>query len=106
MKFKFVLSIVLFSSLFSCNKSENNECTLPECIQNYIDLSSKQPFETVKMQKVDGECYYWLNTGAMAYDGVEFIVDENCDSICYIGGFAPAECIINFSDDWEIIWEP
>ena len=108
MKKYFIAFMLLSSVTFACNNKDYNTKELPDCIQTYIDLSSKQPFETVKVQKVDGECYYWLNTGAMNWDGVEYIVNENCDTVCgYCGECIPPECLDDFDyNNWDIIWEP
>jgi len=73
-----------------------------------IDVAGNEPpFNSVKRQKVVGEYHYWLNTGAMAWDGVEYIVNCDCDTVCEIGGFRPPrDCSKNFDFDiWEIVWE-
>lgn len=105
---KSILIIFFGLLLLSCTKQD--ECgnqKLPDCIKQKIDVSSVQIFQTVKRQKVDGEYHYWLNTGAMAWDGVEYIVNCNCDTICsYCGECFPPECSKKYDfDKWETIWE-
>ncbi|MGE5357173.1 MAG: hypothetical protein ACM3PT_13150 [Deltaproteobacteria bacterium] len=103
------LFILLLFVLNSCCKDENCDASkLPDCIQQMIDVvGDAPPFNSVKRQKVDEEYHYWLNTGAMAWDGVEYIVNCDCDTVCEIGGFRPPQdCSKNFDfDKWEIVWE-
>jgi hypothetical protein len=106
---KKILFIIFCLSLSACGKQDDRvDGKMPDCIQKIIDISSQQPFLTVKMQKVDGECYYWLNTGASAWDGVEYIVNSHCDTICEMGGFrSPAGCLSKYDfDKWKIVWQP
>jgi hypothetical protein len=103
------LSLIFILLLSSCCKNENN-CNgdLPACISKIIqDDSISESIKTIKVQNIDGECHYWLNTGAMAWDGVEYIVNDKCDTICGIGGFLISQdCSINYDfDKWEIVWE-
>jgi hypothetical protein len=105
-KILFVLFCILLSAC--CKQDDCNDGKLPDCIQKIIDISSTQPFLTVKMQKVDGECHYWLNTGANAWDGVEYIVNSHCDTVCVLCGFCPTpDCSKKYDfENWEIVWEP
>jgi len=106
---KTILIIFFSLFLFSCTKQVKCDSEkLPECIQQKIDISSVQIFQTVKRKKVDGEYHYWLNTGAMAWDGVEYIVNCDCDTVCFFcGECVPPECSKNYDfDKWEIVWEP
>ncbi len=103
-----VLLLIMFLILLnSCCKDENCESTkLPDCIRQMIDVvGHTPPLISVKMQKVDGECHYWLNTDAMAWDGFEYIVDDQCDTLCTIGGFRmPVECMKKYDfDKWVTI---
>jgi hypothetical protein len=80
---------------------------LPDCIQKQIDLmGDAPPFISVKMQKVNGEYHYWLNTNARNYyGGVEYIVDSKCDTVCAYYGCYPPKCSNDHPfDKWETIW--
>ena len=91
-----------------CKKDDCEDGKLPDCIQQRINISSKPLYLTVNMQKVNGECHYWLNTGAMAFDGAEYIVNDQCDTVCFYCGFCiPPDCSKEYSsEDWEVIWKP
>ena len=95
-----ILSIIL--SLASCHKSDSENSALPDCIQEYIDSSINDPDAFVKMQKVDGEYYYWLGSGFYP------IKNANCDIVCLYGHVTvPVPCYVDFDyNKWEIIWEP
>ena len=104
-KLTFVLIIFTF---LSCDKKNGNlNSELPECIKNII--SNNQvfiPLKTVQIQEVDGEFHYWLNTDARHFDGLESIVNNNCDTICYYCGECSfPNCINRYNEDWQIIWE-
>ncbi len=62
---------------------------------------------SIRTQLVGGETHYWLNTDARAYDGLEYILGENCDTVCSIGGLRlPPACESEYNfDDWVIIWQ-
>ncbi len=107
---KILIQSLLICVLLITSCEKNNNCCdqLPDCINEMINRAGDSPpLVSVKMQKVDGECHYWLNTGASAWDGVEYIVNDKCDTICEIGGFrAPLDCSKNYDfDKWEIVWE-
>lgn len=104
-----VFLLIMFSFVLnSCCKDENCESTkLPDCIRQKIEVvGDAPPLISVKIQRVDGECHYWLNTDARHYDGVEFIVDSKCDTVCfYCGECLPPECGEDHPfDKWETIW--
>jgi hypothetical protein len=94
---------ILFLLLPSCSKDSE----LPDCIEKLTDDPDQtELIEKVRSQTLNGEVYYWLNTGAVAYDGAEYIVNNSCDTICYFCGFClPPDCGVSPQDDWETIWE-
>lgn len=104
------LLFVLLSLIFivsSCHKKDCDDSEIPDCVQSILDNNDpNEPVVSIKFQEIDGENFYWLNTGAMAYDGFEYIVDENCDTVCQIGGWFPQECMNNFDNEkWGEIWK-
>lgn len=111
--FLIIFAIVLISS---CKKSdepvEMNEPPIlpdvPSCIAEIIDdpiLSAS--LKTVRVQELDNELHYWLNTDFVEVDGEEFIVNAQCDTLCFYCGFCvPPDCTSDYTiDDWETIWE-
>jgi hypothetical protein len=110
MKFNLIVFLIL-ASIFACSKDSNS---IPDCIQAKIDemlpLSSVQ-LKAVYKTKIDGEYHYWFNTGAVTWDGAEYIYSENCENQCSYCGFCiKDECIDKYpeygSEKWEIVWKP
>jgi len=104
---KYFLFIAALFCFPACKKDKGLANT-SDCIQEIID----EAIETgnllaVKKTKVNGENRYWLNSGAMAWDGSEAIVDETCDTICILCGFCvPEGCMYDYYNAvWETIWE-
>jgi hypothetical protein len=56
---------------------------------------------------VDGELHYWLNTDFTHFDGVEYVVNMECDTLCsFCGECYPPECSFEYEfDAWRVIWE-
>ncbi|MFQ5447991.1 MAG: hypothetical protein ACE5FF_13765 [Saprospiraceae bacterium] len=104
---KYLLIVSAFFCLIACKKDKLPEGT-PECIQEIIEQEGGSGnLLTVKRTVVQGENHYWLNTGAMAWDGSEAIINESCDTICMLCGFClPPPCTSDYDNAvWETIWE-
>ncbi len=87
-------------------ESSEQALDLPDCIQEFTESSEIEYPWQIKSQTVNNEVHYWINTWANASDGDEFIVNDQCDTVCYYGGWINPECIENYSnEDWETIWE-
>ena len=102
MKIFYWLVFILF--LTACT---NTEESLPQCIEDILeDQNLSTDIKTVKLQEVNGEKHYWLNTDHMYFDGVEFIVNEICDTVCGLCGECfPPDCYYDYDmSKWEIIW--
>jgi len=101
--------LFLLLLLAACSKEDQNPTAkLPACIQDILDdPEQSENLLTIRLQQVNGENHYWLNTGAMAWDGTETIVNEQCETVCTLCGFCISpECIGDYdNEDWEIIWE-
>ncbi len=94
--------LILAIILSSCNVGD--QCSskeLPECIELSEDL------KTVRVQKVKGELHYWLNTDFVHFDGIEYIVNNKCDTVCsFCGECIQANCANDYEwESWEIIWK-
>jgi len=64
--------------------------------------------KTIQAITLNNEIHYWLNTDFTHFDGTEFIMNEQCDTVCFFCGecFQP-ECANDYDfEDWEIIWQP
>jgi hypothetical protein len=107
----YILTLLFLSLMLSCGKSSDE---LPECIQAKIDatlpLSSVQLIAVYKTN-INDETHYWFNTGAVTYDGAEYIYDKDCNQVCSFCGFCvKSDCIDAYpdysSDKWEVVWKP
>jgi len=95
----------------SCKKSDDAIVTenLPTCIEEILmDSISMAWLTTIQATVVDNKIHYWLNTGASQVDGSEFIVDEQCDTLCAFGGWLPSDCVWDEEsfEGWQIVWQP
>ena len=95
--------------LVSCDKVEVGT-ELPICIADIIaDEQRSVVLKTVKVQEVNGELHYRLNTNASGCDKIEYIVINTCDTICSLGGgrgVQPLLCLSQYEDSkWQTIWE-
>ena len=101
----FIFSIAL---LTSCEKKVEVSTDLPDCVEDILEDSIlSKDLKTIRIQMVDGQPHYWLNTDYMFFDGGEFVIDASCDTTCVLCGecFPPA-CNDNYVfEDWLIIWE-
>ena len=111
MKELMILSIIILL-MSSCDNDSNDllntiNTDIPVCVQGIIDNPEQSSdLKTIKVQEVNGELHYWLNTDFTHFDGVEFILNSNCNVICsFCGEYIPAECIDEYDTDWIIIWE-
>lgn len=103
-----ILAVLSLLLLLACNKPEVSR-EMPDCIQKILEDSTYRfdPILEVRVQNWRGELTYWLNTDARHYDGVEFIVNNQCDTICTYCGFCePRPCSKKYPlTDWVTIWK-
>ena len=102
-------SISLFLLILTaCHCDSNNiDLTLPNCIDSIVrNPKFSGELQTIKAQSVAGKLHYWLNTNSTQWDGAEYIVDMNCDTVCSFCGecFLP-ECTKVYRGKWQIIWK-
>lgn len=101
--------IVCVILLASCSESnDNGDSNIPSCIQEILDdpvLSSD--LKTIRVQENNDELQYWLNTDATFFDGVEFIVNSQCETVCsFCGECFPPLCASDYDfESWITIWE-
>lgn len=109
MKYTILLSIPLFA--LACNKKLKTVAisdAMPTCIQDKIDGKDYdgEKIIAIKYQDIEGVRHYWMHTGAMAYDGPEYIVDENCQDLCSFQGMVRNECLEKYrAGTWSTLWE-
>lgn len=98
---------ILIVLLASCAKSDKEiDTNVPACIQSILDNSNlSADIKTIRVQETNDELHYWINTDARHLDGLEFVFNTNCDTICSLGGFIPIECTEEYDGNWMIIWE-
>lgn len=109
MKINYIVIVLIASLLLSCNNNQENDLNLPECINQKFE-AEREKNDKVKLKRFlkNDEFYYWLNTGATAYDGSEPIFDKNCIEVCgYCGFCILPTCLMDFpeygSDRWELV---
>lgn len=108
-KLIFLFSLTL--ALVSCEKDKVCSCVkedLPLCIQEMIaDSTITAGLQTIQRTTVNGEYHFWLNSGASAMDGAEYIVNSQCDTICYWLCFCPpAPCSSDYDmGNFEVVWQ-
>ena len=104
-KFYFILFVCLFTS---CTNSEYEvDTTIPDCIQEILnDSIASADIKTIRVQENDGELNYWLNTDFTHFDGLEFVLNVNCDTVCiFCGECYPPSCAYDYEFEWKVIWE-
>ena len=103
------ITVFLFVlALMACNSSDIPiDTNIPICVQKILDSAeSRVDLRTVRVQVLDNELHYWLNTDFTFFDGVEYIVNSSCDTICsFCGECFQAECATEYDDSWITIWE-
>lgn len=99
----FILSFLLLA----CNNvNESINTDIPSCLQNILDDPElHDEVNSIRVQEKSNELHYWINTDARFLDGLEWIVNAQCDSICSLGGFMTQECARKYNTNWVIIWE-
>ena len=111
MKNILLFALFLLISIAACKK-ETDCCAgpedLPVCIQEMIaDTSITNHLLSIRRPTVGNEQHFWLNSGASMFDGAEFIVNEQCDTVCYWLCFCfPPACADDYDmNDFEVVWE-
>jgi len=104
---KTITILILFLTLCSC-KHEDGMISpeLPSCIENILtDPEVSGTVQLISAQNVKGRIHYLLSTGVTQSDGVEFVVNNYCDTVCsYCGECWPAECTKWYDESWQVIW--
>ena len=107
MLFRTSLLVCLLFLLASCSKDNDpneiqEQSLIPTCVDTMPFIGS---VTMIHVQEISGENHYWLNTGANAHDGDEYIVNESCDTVCRYAGWFPADCIEDYDrESWVQVW--
>lgn len=91
-----LISLVILCA--SCKKDDTNEC-IEERIAN-LDSEICSENATVKRYTFQGETTFAIYPGDCGADMPDIILDENCETLGSIGGFA-GETDINGEDYYE-----
>ncbi len=106
----YLFCFLLLTFFVACHCDDDTETqTIPQCVEALYEPGSAQDTNLLSVQKmeINGEYHYWLNNGSMAFDGAEFVINEACDTVCFLCGFCgPPDCMSDYENgEWEIIWE-
>ncbi len=114
MKIFIILFTALLFSIISCQKVELKEDT-PACIQQKIiefenDVNFCETGKSVYRFKFQDQFVYVFNPGNCGADMMSDVYDQECNSICHLGGIAGNIMCNgeNFSEkatDETLIWE-
>ncbi len=97
-----LITVCCVVALLSCKKEKKAQASLPTCIKTEIASDSTL---VVKTQVIKGQVHYWLNTGAAAWDGPEFIVDGNCNEVCQLPVWTLPPCFSDYNPNgWTQVW--
>ncbi len=100
--------VLIFVFCVACSKSKQEiSRSIPSCIQAVIeDPDLSKDIKTVRVQENASELQYWINTDFTHFDGVEYILNSTCDTVCIMcGECLPPECLEDYSEEWLTIWE-
>jgi hypothetical protein len=92
---------------FAACKDDEGGNTNP-CLEEKLEaFKASEEAVSIRTQIVEEETHYWLNTNALTWDGVEYILNEDCDTICtFCGKCIPADCVNVYDpNNWNTIWE-
>ncbi|MBK8565383.1 MAG: hypothetical protein IPN76_19060 [Saprospiraceae bacterium] len=84
---------------------------LPDCIAALVAADKEQGRMNVLKLNLNGSDHYWLQSGAAAYDGIEYVYqvikDGKCEEVCQMGGMRmPPPCQkVYEGKQWELVWE-
>lgn len=107
----FSLTAVLLILLSGCDKFKIEG--VPSCIEDEL----KEAADVCSQEKASltaflfqGEKVYILDPGNCIADGAVAVVNQNCDTLCSLGGFAGnvmcnGEIFYQAATDEELIWE-
>jgi hypothetical protein len=111
MKKSFFLIIIMSLTMMACQK---NEYGLSDCLDNEIENFKNGDYAcsedaNVKEYQFKGEKVYVFDPGTCGADMTSEVIDEDCNSLGYLGGIAGVVEIdgTNFSEAEfvKIIWE-
>ncbi len=111
---KAVLLIISLLLLIKCHSAEIIP-EIPECINEMIDSNDKSDYPCESGKSVyryffHDRYVYVFNPGDCGADMMATVYDQNCNSVCGLGGIAGNQVCegVNFSEeatDETLIWE-
>lgn len=102
---KYLFLIITFLACAKDHKIIPESTSLPDCIKNVIYMNPC--IQQVEVQEVEGEKHYFINTGSTNWDGVDFIVNNQCDTVCGLcGECIPPPCALKYDYlGWKVVWK-
>ncbi len=85
--------------------------TLPDCIMEKVKADKEEAKMNILKMNINGNDHYWLQSGAAAYDGLEYVYelgkDGKCEEVCQMGGMrVPPPCEKAYQGkQWVLVWE-
>ena len=108
MKNYLLFSLLATAIAISCHKKECSPSEFSDCLNDKFEQFKQQP-DAISILATTNfpETMYLLHTTAPTYDGPEYFLGENCDTVCINCGFCiPPPCMDGFSfDKTKVIWE-
>jgi len=87
-----LIFLVLVVVTSSCRKEDHSHEGTPDCIKEKITLFTNSTIlcddATVDEYRFQGKSVYLFSEGFCISDGVTAVVDNNCKSLGFLGGFA------------------
>ncbi len=101
----FILTSLITLLTLSCESESQLKITsIPDCVQSMIDKDTNGDILTIRVKTSNGVYNYWINTDARTWDGIEEIVNEQCDVVCTVGGQLNPDRCFEYNN-WKVIWK-
>lgn len=103
---KKIISFIIIIITLSCTKNNDEEKNYPACFEEQIQEVLNSP-PTSPRYKIEKYMYHGKEVFAMLdnYIGysVTYIVDENCNEVCKVGGYGGSINTCGDLNDFELI---
>jgi hypothetical protein len=108
MKNLIILAAIL--AIFACKKESKKNLGTSDCLDAKITVFKQNPeaISVLKVTQADGTVLFWFKSQAPTYDGLDYILNHGCDTVCTIGGNLPnpSPCIDGANESKMIvIWK-
>jgi hypothetical protein len=98
MKNIFSLLLILIFAFTACSKADNTHCSeepnenISQCIKEKVEEFKTDMLSIAVFKISDDECLYYFNSKIGLSDGPQYILNNQCDTVCEICGecFSPS----------------